>query len=347
MRALLIRQAERIDHDHWYQAEEGNHPPYYRATGLGAPRGCASGHGPVDDPFWRGVGGCRAALVVNDPLRVTGVPEVVVTDEPRIELNYRIETATGGSPCAGVPFLWTEPVAGLMVENPPPGRRIDARLVEDALGKSILARPTAMTCQLLNPLNGEGDPRSEPVRAATSLVIHGFFRGQTFEFRTKLDLHRAADIVIDHPPRLETAGVALQTEAPVRSRLGTAQGAVAFVVDASGSMGPPEGKAADENTKYAVALKALERAFGELPAGLIVSVYQFGAARPNHAKVEPEQTIETVFGPAPGPPRAPRPSWKNSERPSLGTNRRFCGRSSAPATICSRLATSASSQSWS
>ena len=33
VRALLIRQAERIDNDHWYQAEEGNHPPYYRATG--------------------------------------------------------------------------------------------------------------------------------------------------------------------------------------------------------------------------------------------------------------------------------------------------------------------------
>ena len=41
----------------------------------------------------------------------------------------------------GVPFLWTETLAGLMVENPPPGRRIDARLVEDVLGKNILAGP--------------------------------------------------------------------------------------------------------------------------------------------------------------------------------------------------------------
>ena len=198
---------------------------------------------------------------------MTGVSEVVVTDEPRIELNYRIETATGGSLRPGVPFLWTEPVAGLLVENPAPGHRIDARLVEDAFGKEIVARPTALTCQLLNPLNGEGDPRSEPARAAASLMIQGFFRGQTFEFRTKLDLHRAADIVVDHPPRLEMAGVALQTEAPVRSRLGTAQGAVAFVVDASGSMGPPEGKAADEKTNYAVALKAAGASVRRVAAG--------------------------------------------------------------------------------
>ncbi len=167
----------------------------------------------------------------------------------------------------------------------------------------------ALTCQLVNPLNDEGDPRVEPPRAAASLVIHGFFRGQSFEFRTKLDLHRAADIVVDHPPRLESAGVALQTEAPVRSRLGTVQGAIAFVVDASGSMGPPEGQPADANTKYAIAVKTLERVLRELPAGLIVSVYQFGAARPNHAKVSPEQTIETVFGPA---------RWDPSSAAALG-----------------------------
>ena len=174
---------------------------------------------------------------------------------------------------------------------------MDVRL--DGAGTSQGGAPGGgLTCQFLNPRGGEGDPATDPAVLRPRVAVHGFFRGQRFGSETQVELHRAADVVVTHRPRPESAGLAVRTEAPVRTRYGTAQGAIAFVLDASGSMGPPEGQPADASTKYVVASKALERVLRELPAGLIVSVYLFGAARPNYAAVAAEETIDTVYGPA-------------------------------------------------
>lgn len=294
VRDLLVRQAARVEDDHWADADARAGEPYYRTAGLAYLADAEAVTEPLVLPLGAGLADRRASLRSDDALKLEGPATRVVTSERRVDVGYRIVSTARRGPRPGVPVLWAAPVERLGLVNPAPGVRVAIR--RDAGGGP--GAEADLLCGLEDPSGNEGDPAASPPRATPELKVHGLFRGQRFDFDTRIEQLRAADVVAARRPRPEAGWVSVRTEEPVRTRFGLAQGAIAFVLDASGSMGPPEGQPADDSTKFAVATRALERVLRELPDGLIVSVYSFGAARPNHPVIPPEQTIDTVFGPA-------------------------------------------------
>src|SRR5204862_403039 len=82
------------------------------------------------------------------------------------------------------------------------------------------------------------------------------FRGQQIRQETRVEVQPTADIIVRQLPLPDKASVAVRTRRDIYSKAGSAQGALAFIVDASGSMRPVD-PAFPEKSRYAQALSAL------------------------------------------------------------------------------------------
>lgn len=127
------------------------------------------------------------------------------------------------------------------------------------------------------------------------LAITGWFRGHRALSETSVVIHRTPEIEIDQPPRPVGAGLAVVVPEEFASRFGQADGGVAFVLDASGSMGPT---GSEISSKYVEALQALRSMLSETPSGVQVSVWVFGQAMGSQKTVEQaEATVRQVLPP--------------------------------------------------
>src|SRR5262249_15596254 len=94
------------------------------------------------------------------------------------------------------------------------------------------------------------------------------------------------------------AGLAVRADKEVHDRFGPQNGAIAIVLDCSGSMGPSydQGEKWGPTTKYNQATDALEKGLSELPEGGGLSLFGYGQAGPPGMKTveEAEETIRAV-----------------------------------------------------
>lgn len=141
-------------------------------------------------------------------------------------------------------------------------------------------------------------PLQDRQRVQPIAGVSVWFRGARIDKRVRLRSRTDPSVEIDLPPRPRGGGVAIVGPTPASA----GHGAVAFVIDASGSMGPGN----DSNSRYTRAIRSLQAVLRDLPAGVRVSVWVFGEAVGTQKTSEnAESTIRRVLDPLPWDPADP------------------------------------------
>jgi hypothetical protein len=121
------------------------------------------------------------------------------------------------------------------------------------------------------------------------------FRGQLLHRETPIDIYPLPEITIRQFPLPEKASVAVRTRRDIQTRYGSASGAVAFVLDCSGSMREREGADPSES-RYTRSVQALRQILQKVPRDTTVSVWIFGQAYGvEKTAAVPEETIRQVL----------------------------------------------------
>lgn len=147
-----------------------------------------------------------------------------------------------------------------------------------------------------DPPDGPPVRRDTPPSSATSAVaIRSYFRGRWLRHDVQLrsrPLPQTHAVDVSGPPGGRVA---------IRDRQGGTTGGaggLAIVLDCSGSMGAPRGRAFDDTTKYSQAVDAVETLVGQLPSGVTLSLWAFGQAVGDGKTADPpERTIRQILPP--------------------------------------------------
>ena len=301
---LLKEMTNRCWLDHWYDEDPAETPYYQRA-----------GKRYVDDAE-RLVPGSPDLVALRDLLKsevklgLEGPGPGSVTSEQRLTLNYKLGE-TGPVP-PGTPVVRATDNPLFRIESEGSSYRT---MLRDASNQP--AQPIGFSAVF--PAVGEAESTLigiRPSRTETTFTAEGFFRGQVFKTPTPLTLDPVPEFVVIGPsPKKPAASLAVRADQAVIDRYGEGTGAIAFVLDCSGSMVDPV------PTKFAEAKKALLAALQIVPRGTQVAILTFGQAddgfnkdfprdqdRENNAK--PERTIRVL---------RPNSPWNTSQLDDLTT----------------------------
>lgn len=288
MQDLLLSQARRALASQWL-AEDPRSEPYYRLSG-GAFLADVRRLTPVE-ALRREVEDLRKRLAVDTEVRfVDPVRAVALTSEDGTLIRYELLTKSDPLSPPGHVILWANDTSGMRLAGAAYGTR--------AARKGTGDRPLEL--EILRPLSADPntEPPANPGARTLTLKLLGFYRGRLLEFPTKVELYNRPDVTIRSrtPPR--DASLTVRAVPEALARFGYGEGGVAIVLDCSGSMAAPEGRAAEES-RYRQAVKALEAVLSRLPRETQVSVWVFGdAADPVKRSEEPERSIRRLFAPA-------------------------------------------------
>jgi hypothetical protein len=290
VRDLLLEQAERAFADHW-QAENPDAEPYYREVAL-ADLADAETLDPRQPPFRESLADRRARYTRPVALSLTGPARFAATSEQEIVLRYQLQSGPDRLLPAGLPVVWVESEGALEARFPAPGER-----VVRALGPE----PSELIhCRLTSPLlaRAEADPPSLPRVEPARLTVRGLYRGRRLARVTTLELHPLPEVASVSRPLPPGAAIAVQATPELFQRYGESGGAVAIVLDCSGSMGPAEGAPPGADSKYRAAVRALDRLLMGIARGTRVSLWVFGANRGgNESADDAEKSIDEVQPP--------------------------------------------------
>lgn len=271
----LIWKAERALGELWSDCQSGEEPHYQKQamTYLEAADRLIPGRDSTD----------RLVAVANQPLvwrlDAPTTVDLVSSVAPAFALQVQFNGLATGHDFDGVATASVEAPAGYKIE----GASTDGLMAVSMAPE--LAQSDAMVVVGL-------DAGIATVPPQGSLRLRGWFRGSRVE--TKVLLRNLATPTAEfvERPRRPGAGVAIldtRSDADI-----AAGGAVAIVLDASGSMGP----GADANSKYRQATATLESLLRDMPAGVQVSVWVFGqAVGGDKTTSNPEATIARVLDP--------------------------------------------------
>ncbi len=268
VRGYLAFQAQRTFEDHWY-GEGGSR--YYQ---LAAQRlaidadAIAAAFAPADKPFEPYLGKETLFPVVPElPTRIS------VTDEPSpsVWVSFR---ANPTKDVSGFPVFWTDPKARTPVSTAPRNVNFMRTLTRPALPQPLT--PKAQT---------------------ETLRVSGFFRGRTLSEKdgsTPVDFYAIPDRAAVSMPLPQTVDLAVRADLNALKRYGFGTGAVAVVLDCSGSMGrdPKDPKSV---ANYPAAVDTLAKLLKELPPGTVLTVWTFG--QKTSGIKAPEETIREVLPP--------------------------------------------------
>ncbi|TWT36527.1 hypothetical protein KOR34_14330 [Posidoniimonas corsicana] len=133
-----------------------------------------------------------------------------------------------------------------------------------------------------------------PVVETRRLSLRAWQRGHRASREVDVVVYHRPDYQSNSPPPVGSAGVTVVASGMDKNGL-SAEGGIAFVLDASGSMGPV-GDAG--SSKYVQAVDALTSLLMDTPAGVQVSVWVFGQAVGSHKTVaNAEATVRQVLAP--------------------------------------------------
>ena len=274
VKSVFEEQARRTYLDHWYggrrnacyyQTQQSSILPRITAKPPGATR--------PRIPF--------KSYLESEPLFPVAAKDAsrfVITDEPKPELviNFKRQSPRD---IDGLPVFWASPV--LKTES-----RVPVSLdTKNPIPSLIRTMPRFTT-----PL-----PKF-PIREGEPIQISGFFREcRTFDTSVPVDIYRLPDRIAATAPGLTTTAIAIRADSESRKKCGYGTGAVAVVLDCSGSLGPVDRKNPKDKGLYADALRALDELMHKLPPGTILNVWVFGEKMAD-AK-SPEDTIREILPP--------------------------------------------------
>ncbi len=296
---LLLWMAERTWQDHWYD-EKPQAKPYYKFAGSRFVTDAAKLFPKTAEvlkikTLLDQSGQFQLDLTKPSQLPLDGPPRLVLTSERSLAVSYRI-VETGPIP------------PGLPVVKPRVDRLL--QLEDDAPGYQIARRTRGETIDftLFSPLLRQAESNPLLIRPRveqTTLSVDGLFRGQLFGCRTEVELHPLPEVVAigPAPPDPPLASIAVRADQQVIDRFGEGNGAIAIVLDCSGSMIPGETSSLAEvnalPSKFRDAKNALARVLKQVPQGTTVSIWVFGQARAGFITLNQRQPIDDVQGQAP------------------------------------------------
>jgi hypothetical protein len=302
---LTIWQAERALEDHWYD-EDPVQTPYYRVSGqsfLNDARRLDKRHEKIASLEKRLLQDWRLRLVLQSapgfpaPWAAPEGPTVLhMTSEARFPLRYLLQAEESGPAAAGLPVVWAEGGSALTTEAPRVGQRLVRSLEQGG--------DTALNCVVSSPelRKAETTSLTVPAPQETEFRVRGLYRGREFNLKTIVRLHPLPETVVSAPPLPLTASLAVRAPREVQAQ-GTAKGAIAIVLDCSGSMAAPRGQP-ETASKFREAAAALKQVLQRVPRGTVVSIWIFGqAVEPGKTVERPEETIERVLSPTPWDPQ--------------------------------------------
>ncbi|WP_439630160.1 hypothetical protein [Gemmata sp.] len=282
---LLTRLAHRTWEEHWFSFDPADEP-YYRRAGRLFVTDAATGGDPVAVRAVRELfarpGGLAvrfgdSGLVLTTEAAVTAAATLAPDGErPAVPSGWAVWRADPGAGLA-----WGGPAGG-----PPPVAVGDA--------------PAALTVPLVNQLlvPNEDAPPATPAPVPSRVAVHALFRGQRIAGTLPVTVYPRPVVAENEFPPPRRASLAVRAPQGLIEKYGAATGAVAFVLDCSGSMGAPEGEPFGPTAKFAQAVKVFEEVLRDLPAGTTVSVWAFGQATgPGKTVDDAERTITRVVPP--------------------------------------------------
>lgn len=216
----------------------------------------------------------------------------VVADRPTT-----LRFGFAGSSHHGHPVVSIDVAGGVVLETPRAGGRFVG-----SVGSIGEGRPVSTPELVIRAVRStDSSPLREDHRTPyTEVRYDGWFRGHRVTAVTPIVIHRTPHIVSNDPPRPPAAGVAIV--APIDAST-PRDGGVTLVVDASGSMGPVEGKT---TFKYAEAVETVRALLNRITPGVQVSVWVFGhAIGPEKTADVAEAAVECVLEPTRWDPADP------------------------------------------
>jgi hypothetical protein len=289
---LLIWLATRAWLDHWYN-EKPQATPYYRTL---------AGRYLTDaGKLFPGLEGfdqkARDLVNASGGLELESRSSPVLTSELSAPISFSVIDA--GTVPEGIPTVKPSP-------SPPLDLAGDAslsRAVRRKQGGGIADfRISSRSIIEAEKRQAEDHPDFRKPRNDQALFrTNGFFRGQTFSKTIEVALHPVPDKVAIGPaaPDPPLASVAVRASRDVIDRFGVGTGAIAIVLDCSGSMGED-----GDGRKWKHARIALREVLSQVPKGTIVSLWTFSQlALPlppsdNPVYHEPERTIRQLRPPS-------------------------------------------------
>ncbi len=299
LQSLLLWLGQRTWDDHWF-AEDPTTDPYYRVAGLLYANDAAR-FDPRPKERQTEVLALQRRLMQAGGLTILGAARQSFTSEQRFGLDYRVAPAEGAEVPPGFPVVRVEPGKFLEVTDPAAGPRLPREI-------GAAAAAAGLKVQMRSPvlLEAEAKPPRVPRPESTTLSIHGLYRGQRLQRDTRIELYPLADVITYRQPLPEQGSVAVRADEATISRYGASNGAIAIVLDCSGSMGPPTGEVYGPATKYAEALSALRQVLRRLPKGTTVSLWTFGQAMgPRKTVPDAERTVQRLLAPVKWDPEEP------------------------------------------
>lgn len=325
-RGLLEAQMARVWDDHWWSERQGVEPYMLRVGRALLTDAQRLDDRRADDPGRAALDTWASRFKDPKPLAWDGPARAAVTTDARIDLSYGLKLA-GGTPIPdGYVLTWTRVTGPLRPDRPRPGERIVQAAGEAPTDPAALKQgPAGSVPGSTESIESEskrlrwfggvnlpefGDPTlwtkgiaPYPRPTPAGVVVEGLFRGQRFRIETVLDLHAVPDAVMAEVPKPPARlGVAVAPE--LLTELGTTDGALAIVLDCSGSMGLPRPQTnaneppANGPSKYEEAIDALAMILPQIRKGTTVSLWIFGQATgPDKTNDLPETAIRRVLAP--------------------------------------------------
>ncbi len=201
-------------------------------------------------------------------------------------LTYQVKADNLPELREGQAVVWFEGDESSTIEQPAPPERRQAVPLGDSAPNPLEIR---LRFPNLTPDNGTALSRSKA-------LAHAYFRGRSIRTETVIERHPTPTrlIVRTRPP--SGGALTLRAEPEAIRGLGVGAGAIAIVLDASGSMRASPGQ--NGPSKFQEATKALRDVLAKLPPDTIVSLWIFGEAIGEAKKTDiAERTIRPLQKP--------------------------------------------------
>ena len=295
---LLVFQAKRAWNEHLY-AEGRESTPYYRVAMLNNFKDASIGPAPV--------GLDRVKALAESPGDITvsmmGIADngerqkmngpVHWTTEKTLELQFEAGSVPGGSIPGGV--VQMEVSTGQEIQRPMALRGQRRHIDLPPMGETAAGKAISLNLESGFVERGQDQRAAIPAGVInSSVVVTCLYRGQRVELSVPVTLHATAPAVATSYPARGGATMSIRASKEAVADAGQAKGAVAIVVDCSGSMGP----AGDDPGKISRVATALETVIARLPPGVSITVWVFGqGVGPARTVDNPEEHVVPVLGP--------------------------------------------------
>ena len=281
---LLLWLAERTWSDHWYDEDRKN-TPYYQVAG---DKYLAEAGRLV--PTSSEVKDAQRRLKERSRLAFEKTESIVLTSEASKPASYRV--VDEGKVPPGSPVLSAKAGQFLKLDQ------ADSWVAVKRPGEGKPTQPLAfaVNCPKLEDL-AVNPKLTRPKADLTTFDVQGFFRGQVFEARTPVEIHPLPEISVLGPGRPKSAdalaSLSVRASREIVDQYGEGNGAIAIVLDCSGSM---------TGTKFEKAKSALIDVLRGVPPKTRVSILIYGQKRGQPSQEdsdEPGRTIAHLHPPQP------------------------------------------------